>query len=233
MITAVDAQALAELYDAQTTKLTFGGEASFAFGPLGRTATGEAMVATDASTATATAYSQSRGFYGGVTVDASHLRVRDDVNLKFYGKPVSAADLLRGAERQPTAAAPLYEQLHAFYSTMNARLAAATATNAPSYAAGGQPPPQPPSSYGQQYQQPPPPQQYQQQPQQYQQPAAAASSTWSAPSWSTPQSQQSTNAWGGAAQSAKPASGGGGFDDIFGPPKPAAGGAADAGVVEV
>ncbi|KAH8052808.1 hypothetical protein JL722_9942 [Aureococcus anophagefferens] len=131
MITAVDAQALAELYDAQTTKLTFGGEASFAFGPLGRTATGEAMVATDASTATATAYSQSRGFYGGVTVDASHLRVRDDVNLKFYGKPVSAADLLRGAERQPTAAAPLYEQLHAFYSTMNARLAAATATNAP------------------------------------------------------------------------------------------------------
>ncbi|KAK7231797.1 hypothetical protein SO694_00089070 [Aureococcus anophagefferens] len=120
MITAVDAQALAELYDAQTTKLTFGGEASFAFGPLGRTATGEAMVATDASTATATAYSQSRGFYGGVTVDASHLRVRDDVNLKFYGKPP-----------------------------------------------------------------------------------------------------------------AKPASGGGGFDDIFGPPKPAAGGAADAGVVEV
>ncbi|KAK7247871.1 hypothetical protein SO694_00120079 [Aureococcus anophagefferens] len=48
----------------------FSGEASFAFGPLGRTATGEAMVATDASTATATAYSQSRGFYGGVTVDA-------------------------------------------------------------------------------------------------------------------------------------------------------------------
>ena len=234
MITAMDAQALAELYDAQTTKLTFGGEASFAFGPLGRTATGEAMVATDASTATATAYSQSRGFYGGVTVDASHLRVRDDVNLKFYGKPVSAADLLRGAERQPTAAAPLYEQLHAFYSTMNARLAAATATNAPSYAAGGQPPRQPPPSYGQQYeQQPPPQQQYQQQPQQYQQPAAAASSTWSAPSWSTPQSQQSTNAWGGAAQPAKPASGGGGFDDIFGPPKPAAGGAADAGVVEV
>ena len=53
MVTAVDENALQELYDANTTKLSMGGEMSLAFGPLGRTASGEAFVASDTNTSTA------------------------------------------------------------------------------------------------------------------------------------------------------------------------------------
>jgi len=106
-VTALDEGVLSELCDTNTTKLALGGEVGFAFGPVGRTAAGDAVVSTDASAATATSYSQSRGFYGGVTVDGAYLKVRDDVNLKFYGRQPTATDLLRGREAQPPAAQPL------------------------------------------------------------------------------------------------------------------------------
>jgi len=144
MVTAVDDALVSELADAHTTKLEAGIDASLALGPLGRTAAAEAVVATDASAATSTSYAQSRGFYGGVTVDGAYLKVRDDVNLKFYGKHVSASDLLRGAEAQPPAAQPLYEQLHAFYAAADARQQAAVSEYAGGYA--NAPPPPPPSA---------------------------------------------------------------------------------------
>mmetsp|Transcript_5602 Transcript_5602/g.7931 ORF Transcript_5602/g.7931 Transcript_5602/m.7931 type:complete len:486 (-) Transcript_5602:1891-3348(-) len=125
-ITPLDKKAIDEFCDEQTSKLSMGGEASLALGPLGRTAGGEAIVASDSSATSTTSYAQSRGFYGGITLDAAYVKVRDDVNLKFYGRNVSAPDLLRGMERQPTAATPLYEQLHAFYALLDQRKNAAT-----------------------------------------------------------------------------------------------------------
>mmetsp|Transcript_5589 Transcript_5589/g.16456 ORF Transcript_5589/g.16456 Transcript_5589/m.16456 type:complete len:437 (-) Transcript_5589:56-1366(-) len=133
-VTALDEGVLAELCDTNTTKLALGGEVGFAFGPVGRTAAGDAVVSTDASAATATSYSQSRGLYGGVTVDGAYLKVRDDVNLKFYGRQPTAADLLRGREAQPPAAQPLYEQLQAFYADLDERVLGQR--SAPRYATG-------------------------------------------------------------------------------------------------
>jgi len=128
-VTPLDSKAVAEFCDEQTSKVAMGGEVSFAFGPLGRTAGGEAIVSSDANTASTTSYAQSRGFYGGVTLDAAYVKVRDDVNLKFYGRTVSAADLLRGLEKQPNAAGPLYEQLHSFYALLDGRTSLASRTN--------------------------------------------------------------------------------------------------------
>jgi len=121
MITPVDSRAIEEFCNANTSKVSMGGEASLAFGPVGRTASGDAFFASDASVAGATSYSQSRGFYGGVTLDGAYLKVRDDVNLRFYGGGVTAASLLRGQTRQPNAAQPLYEQLHEFYTMLDQR----------------------------------------------------------------------------------------------------------------
>lgn len=158
-VTPIDSGAVAEFCNTSTYKVSFGGEVSFAFGPLGRTAAGDGIVASDGSTTSSTSYAQSRGFYGGVTLDGAYLKVRDDVNLKFYGRPLQAVDILRGTEKQPTAAAPLYEQLNVFYARMeqreNDRLAAASglAANPPQpayqqpYANNAVPPPSSSSSY--------------------------------------------------------------------------------------
>ncbi|KAJ8602978.1 hypothetical protein CTAYLR_001485 [Chrysophaeum taylorii] len=129
-VTPLDAEAISEFCNNQTSKVAMGGEVSFAFGPLGRTASAEGIVASDASTTSATSYAQSRGFYGGITVEGAYIKVRDDVNLKFYGRPLSASDLLSGVEKQPTAAAPLYDQLNIFYAEMDHRLAQAQAAAA-------------------------------------------------------------------------------------------------------
>jgi len=70
--------------------------------------------------ASATAYGHSRGFYVGASVDSMWFSTRPDMNLQFYGRPVSAAQLLArdaasGCEAliaPPLAAHPLYEALH-------------------------------------------------------------------------------------------------------------------------
>lgn len=113
-ITALDELALQGLCSG--SKLSLGGAASFAFGPLGRAAQGDVLVDT-ASTSTTATYSHSRGFYGGVTLEGAYIDVRPDVNHSFYGIPVAAQDLLTGAIKPPHAAAPLYAQLDFYYAT--------------------------------------------------------------------------------------------------------------------
>lgn len=162
-VTPLDSDAIAEFCNTSTSKLSMGGEVGFAFGPLGRTAAGDGIVASDGSTTSATSYAQSRGFYGGVTIDGAYLKVRDDVNLKFYGRPVTAAHILRGTETQPTAASPLYDQLNQFYGEMEQRAQQRRQfdDHSGSYDAGGARP-SPPSATSQSYaaNAPPPSQSY-------------------------------------------------------------------------
>lgn len=114
-VTALNLMAVEHICDESTTKLAVGGVASFAFGPLGRAAQAEALVGSNASVTSSTAYSHSRGLYGGVTLEGAWVSVRADVNHSFYGVPTSAADLLQGHVPQPEAAKPLYIQLDAYY----------------------------------------------------------------------------------------------------------------------
>ena len=75
-------------------KVTLGADASVAAGPVGRTAS----AATDASfKAEVYSYSRSKGLFIGVALDGSALTIDDKSNAGFYGRKVSAGDILKGA----------------------------------------------------------------------------------------------------------------------------------------
>lgn len=56
-------------------------------------------------------YSLSKGLYAGVSLDGRLLMTRDRVNEKFYGRTVTAHELLSGSVPNPPAAQPLYDAL--------------------------------------------------------------------------------------------------------------------------
>ena len=56
-------------------------------------------------------YSLSKGLYAGVSMDGRILMTRDRVNEKFYGRSVSAHEILSGKVATPPAAQPLYDAL--------------------------------------------------------------------------------------------------------------------------
>jgi hypothetical protein len=62
--------------------------------------------------APAFSYSHSRGVFAGVSLDGTVIFSRATVNESFYGRAVSATDLLHGVLPPPRAAAPLYTALH-------------------------------------------------------------------------------------------------------------------------
>jgi lipid-binding SYLF domain-containing protein len=78
-------------------KVTLGGDASVAAGPVGR----EGSAATDASfKAEVYSYSRTRGAFVGVALDGSVIAIDDKANADFYHKPgVLAADIMSGSVR--------------------------------------------------------------------------------------------------------------------------------------
>jgi lipid-binding SYLF domain-containing protein len=94
----------------QSWGMTMGGEAALAFGPVGRTAAADA-VGSGAGVSTATSISNSKGLYGGVTLDGSVIKTRQDINKKFYGRDYTVDEILDGSVACPPAASPLYEKL--------------------------------------------------------------------------------------------------------------------------
>lgn len=78
-------------------KVTLGGDASVAAGPVGR----QASAGTDATfKAEVYSYSRSRGAFVGLALDGSVISIDDRADADYYGKPgVAAADILSGAVR--------------------------------------------------------------------------------------------------------------------------------------
>jgi lipid-binding SYLF domain-containing protein len=76
-------------------KVTLGGDASVAAGPVGR----QASAATDATfKAEVYSYSRSRGVFAGIALDGTVISIDDDSNAAFYHKPgVAAADIISGS----------------------------------------------------------------------------------------------------------------------------------------
>lgn len=75
-------------------KVTLGADASVAAGPVGR----QASAATDASfTAEVYSYSRSKGLFAGIALDGSAITIDDKSNAAFYGRKVSASDIMKGA----------------------------------------------------------------------------------------------------------------------------------------
>lgn len=79
-------------------KLTLGGNASVAAGPVGRQ--GEAAVSIDAEVYS---YSRTRGLFAGVSLDGTALTMDNAGNQAFYGRPdVLPSDILGGKVNRDT-----------------------------------------------------------------------------------------------------------------------------------
>jgi lipid-binding SYLF domain-containing protein len=89
-------------------KVTLGGDASVAGGPVGRSATAQ----TDAMMkAKILSYSRSQGVFAGLELAGSTLRPDKDDNKALYGKAIEAKDILNGKPTIPSAAQPLIKAL--------------------------------------------------------------------------------------------------------------------------
>lgn len=94
-------------------QLGIGGSLSVAAGPVGRAAGARALAAAGAG-AVVYSYCAARGAYAGLALEAALVCSRDAVNQAFYGRKVTARQLLLGgAVPPPPAAAALYAALDA------------------------------------------------------------------------------------------------------------------------
>jgi len=82
--------------------VTLGADASVAAGPIGRSA--EADVTPRAAIYT---YSKSKGLFAGVSLEGAVIGTRKGANERYYGRPVSAFDILHGRVPAPAGAANL------------------------------------------------------------------------------------------------------------------------------
>jgi hypothetical protein len=56
-------------------------------------------------------YSKSKGAFAGISVEGSVLIERKDINCKFYGRDITAKEILTGVVEAPEKAAALYSAL--------------------------------------------------------------------------------------------------------------------------
>jgi SH3 domain-containing YSC84-like protein 1 len=86
--------------------VTIGGNLSAALGPIGRSA--EAGVGVQAAVYT---YSRSQGIFAGVSLEGTVIGTRNEANEEYYGRPVTASDILAGKEPPPAGAQKLLKAL--------------------------------------------------------------------------------------------------------------------------
>ena len=86
--------------------VTLGADASVAAGPVGRAA--EADVTPKAAVYT---YSKSKGLFVGVSLEGAVLGTRKGANDRYYGRPVTAYDILHARVAAPAGSARLHNAL--------------------------------------------------------------------------------------------------------------------------
>jgi lipid-binding SYLF domain-containing protein len=88
-------------------KLTLGGDASVAAGPVGRAAS----AATDQNfTAEVYSYSRNRGLFAGVSIDGSVIAIDHKANKRLYGKKAAASDIIAGVVTTEAPAANRFQR---------------------------------------------------------------------------------------------------------------------------
>jgi SH3 domain-containing YSC84-like protein 1 len=87
---------------AKQGNVTLGGNLTVAAGPVGRSA--EAGVGLQAAMYS---YSRSQGLFAGVSLEGTGVGTRDDVNAAYYGRPVTAEEILSGKVQPPAGAGKL------------------------------------------------------------------------------------------------------------------------------
>ena len=88
------------------TNVTLGGNMSISAGPVGRSV--EASVALQSAIYS---YSRSQGLFAGVSLEGTVVSVKDDYNQAYYGKPVTAQEILSGKVQAPAGARNLLQIL--------------------------------------------------------------------------------------------------------------------------
>ena len=86
--------------------VTLGGNLTVSAGPIGRSA--EAAVGLQSAIYS---YSRSQGFFAGVSLEGTVVSVKDDYNQAYYGKPVTAQEILSGKVQPPAGARNLLQVL--------------------------------------------------------------------------------------------------------------------------
>ncbi|HEY2681246.1 MAG TPA: lipid-binding SYLF domain-containing protein [Candidatus Udaeobacter sp.] len=94
-----------------------GAELSVSAGPSGASAEAE----TAFTNVDMYSYAQSNGVFAGLSIEGSVIAPRDNVNREFYGKNVTASDILSGKMQAPAAAEPLMTVLDSVAPTGVAR----------------------------------------------------------------------------------------------------------------
>ncbi|GMI43557.1 hypothetical protein TeGR_g6593 [Tetraparma gracilis] len=92
-------------------QLSVGAELDVAVGPVGRSAKGNAAAGGGEFLAPAYSYSHSKGLFVGISLEGAVITARNDVNARFYGRPIDARTLLSGGVERPRAAGILYDAL--------------------------------------------------------------------------------------------------------------------------
>ena len=121
-------------------KVTLGGDASVAVGPVGRQVSG----ATDISfTAEVYSYSRAKGLYAGIAIDGTVLTIDNGANASFYERPgVLASDIFSGrAPAAPENAKRLLDAVRRLAPSGEAAPAAAASSQARPVAPPAPPPP--------------------------------------------------------------------------------------------
>jgi lipid-binding SYLF domain-containing protein len=85
---------------------TLGGNLSVTAGPIGRDA--EAQVGLQSIMYS---YSRSQGLFGGLSVEGLVIATRNEDNAAYYGKPVTAKEILSGKAKPPAGAQKLQKIL--------------------------------------------------------------------------------------------------------------------------
>jgi len=86
--------------------ITLGGDIGVAAGPIGRHA--EASVTPVAAIYT---YSRSQGLFAGISLEGTVIGTRNDANAAYYGRPVTAREILSGKVASPPGAKRLLQVL--------------------------------------------------------------------------------------------------------------------------
>ncbi|KAJ3016074.1 UNVERIFIED_CONTAM: hypothetical protein HDU68_012439 [Siphonaria sp. JEL0065] len=87
--------------------ITLGGNLSVAAGPIGRSA--EAGATLIGKSAPIFSYSKTKGLYAGMSFEGSSVTEGKDANAAFYGRRISAREILCGAVPRPQAGKALYQ----------------------------------------------------------------------------------------------------------------------------
>jgi lipid-binding SYLF domain-containing protein len=107
-------------------KLTLGGDASVAAGPVGRSAS----ASTDQDfKAEVYSYSRNKGLFAGVSIDGSVISIDSRSNAKLYGQTASASDIIARRVSTNADSAKRFERAIA-QSTAGARIAGSSTSSA-------------------------------------------------------------------------------------------------------